>query len=174
MTSPGWDLENSPTFLKRLRIPFIRREQEDEIIGQLTTSGLAGDEPSKFRLFLCDPGFIGRIRTEERCLASYPCQALSASRSKDQACCRCTCSRQLSQRTSSLNWSKTSRGLGWPHRSHGLSGGSTSIRSGSFIESSPSVVAYRFESILWPDSGLVQTDDAIRSLCGSGGMHWTQ
>jgi hypothetical protein len=25
--------------------------------------------------------------------------------------------------------------LGWPHRSHGLSGGSTSIRSGSFIES---------------------------------------
>ncbi len=39
---------------------------------------------------------------------------------------------------------------------------------------SPSVVAYRFESILWPDSGLVQTGDAIRSLCGSGGMHWAQ
>lgn len=40
--------------------------------------------------------------------------------------------------------------------------------------SNPSVIAYRFESTLWPDSGLVQTDDSICSLCGSGGMHWAQ
>jgi hypothetical protein len=40
--------------------------------------------------------------------------------------------------------------------------------------SSLSVVAYCFDSILWPDSGLVQTDDSTRSLWGSGGMHWTQ
>lgn len=40
--------------------------------------------------------------------------------------------------------------------------------------SSPSVVAYCFDPKLWPDSGLVQTDDSTRSLCGSGGMHWTQ
>src|SRR5436853_5345989 len=53
--------ENPPAFHKRLRILSIRREQEDEIIGQLTTSWLAGDEPSKFRLFLGNPGFIGRI-----------------------------------------------------------------------------------------------------------------
>jgi hypothetical protein len=39
---------------------------------------------------------------------------------------------------------------------------------------SPSVVAYHFESILWPDSGLVQTADAICSLCGRGGIHWEQ
>ena len=37
--------------------------------------------------------------------------------------------------------------------------------------SSPSVVAYCFESILWPDFGLVRTDDTIGSLCDSGGMH---
>jgi len=37
--------------------------------------------------------------------------------------------------------------------------------------SSLSVVAYCFDSILCSDSGLVRTDDAIRSLCGSGGMH---
>ena len=40
--------------------------------------------------------------------------------------------------------------------------------------SSPSVVAYCYDSVLWPDSGLVQTDDSTRSRCGSGGMHWTQ
>jgi hypothetical protein len=40
--------------------------------------------------------------------------------------------------------------------------------------SSPSVVAYCFESILWPDFGLVQMDEANGSLCGSGGMHWAQ
>ena len=57
-------LEDSPTLLNCTRIPFIRREQEDQVIGQLTTSGLAGDEPSKFCLFLCDTGLIGRVRPE--------------------------------------------------------------------------------------------------------------
>ncbi|RPH80038.1 MAG: hypothetical protein EHM80_06300 [Nitrospiraceae bacterium] len=57
-------LKDSPAFHKRLRILSIRREQEDEIIDQLTTSGLAGDEPSKFRLFLGDPALIDKVRPE--------------------------------------------------------------------------------------------------------------
>jgi hypothetical protein len=167
-------IEDSPTLLNCTRIPFIRREQENQVIGQLTTPGLTSNEPAKFGLFLCDTGLIDRVRAGGSCRASCPCQALSASRNKDQACCRCICSRQLSQRTSSLNWSKTSRGLGWPHRSHGLSGGSTSIRSGSFIDGVLPWSPIASSQFLWPDSGLVRTDDAIRSLSGSGGMHLAQ
>lgn len=57
-------LEDSPTLLNCTRIPFIRREQEDQVINQLTTPGLASNEPAKFSLFLCDPGLIGRVRQE--------------------------------------------------------------------------------------------------------------
>jgi hypothetical protein len=56
--------EDSPTLLNCTRIPFIRREQEDQVIGQLTTPGLASNEPAKFCLFLCDPGLIGRVQQE--------------------------------------------------------------------------------------------------------------
>jgi hypothetical protein len=103
------------------------------------------------------------------CRASCPCQALSASRSKDQACCRCTCSRQLSQRTSSLNWSKTSRGLGRPHRSHRLSGGSTSIRSGSLIGEVPPwspIASIRFYGLTLALSK--QMTPPVRSLAAVG------
>jgi hypothetical protein len=56
--------EDSPTLVNCTRIPFIRREQEDQVIGELTTTGLASNEPSKFCLFLCDTGLIGRVRPE--------------------------------------------------------------------------------------------------------------
>jgi len=54
-------LEDSSTLLHCPRIPFIRREQEDQVIGQLTTPGVASNEPAKFCLFLGDPGLIGRV-----------------------------------------------------------------------------------------------------------------
>ena len=57
-------IEDSPTLLNCTRIPFIRREQENQVIGQLTTPGLASNEPAKFSLFLCDPSLIGRVRQE--------------------------------------------------------------------------------------------------------------
>jgi len=57
-------LEDSSTLLNSTRIPFIRREQKDQVIGQLTTPGLANNEPSKFCLFLFDTGLIGRVRPE--------------------------------------------------------------------------------------------------------------
>jgi len=53
--------ENSPAFHNRLRIPSIRREQEDEIIGQFTTSRLACDEPSELHFLLGNSSLIGRI-----------------------------------------------------------------------------------------------------------------
>ena len=57
-------LEDSPALLNCTRIPFIRREQEDQVIGQFTTPGLASNKPAKFCLFLCDTGLLGRVRPE--------------------------------------------------------------------------------------------------------------
>ena len=56
--------ENSPAFYKRLGILSSCREQEDQVIGQLTTPGLASNEPSKLCLFLCDTDLIDRVQPE--------------------------------------------------------------------------------------------------------------
>lgn len=165
--------ENSPAFHKRLRIPSICREQEDKIIGQLTTSRLAGDEPSKFRLFLGDPDFIGRIEPRNVVLLH-------------------TLVRPYRHREAKTRLAAVPHAPGSFHRGQARSTGRrpAEVWGGHIAHmdcpAAPplfarvrslkafSVVAYRFESILWPDFGLVQTDDAIRSLCVGGGMHWTQ
>jgi hypothetical protein len=62
--------EDSPTLLNCTRIPFTRREQEDQVIGQLTTPELASNEPSKFCLFLRNPGIIRRNEMGKMCAKS--------------------------------------------------------------------------------------------------------
>ena len=54
-------LENSHAFLHRFLIPPIGREQKEEVIGEIETAGLAGDEPTERCLFLRNPGFIRRV-----------------------------------------------------------------------------------------------------------------
>lgn len=57
----GMALKDAPALFKRLSIPLMRGEQENQVVGQLANPGVASDEPSKFRFFICDSGFIGGI-----------------------------------------------------------------------------------------------------------------
>src|SRR5690349_1750161 len=54
-------LDHPSTFVNRTCIPFIRRKEEDKVIGQLAAPGMASNEPSKRGLLLCDPVLIRRV-----------------------------------------------------------------------------------------------------------------
>jgi len=60
----GVGFENLSALHKRLHIPFIRYQQEDEVIGQLTIPRLARNQPAELCLLLGDPSFISRLGVE--------------------------------------------------------------------------------------------------------------